>query len=143
MPQTAAQRRFVRTAGAMNKKAARLGSPGRLSAADLGRAFVRSGGECPYCRIGITPDQCSFDHIVPFETGGHNTPENLTACCMTCQREKASRSVEDFMLARTLSVQCSVCGTSFKPRFADYQRGYGTTCSRSCAGTIGGRVTKK
>jgi hypothetical protein len=143
MTQTPIERRFVRLAGAINAKAARLGLDGRVTAADLGQIFLRSAWECSYCYIGIDTLHCSFDHVVPFDGGGLNDPANMVACCMTCQRSKGVKSVREYMQARLVvqtGVDCEVCGIHFKPRYADWVRGYGRTCSRACSGRKGGET---
>ena len=140
MTQTAAQRRLIRLAASTNRKAAALGLNGRITADDYARAFIASGGVCPYCGIDITPEHCSFDHKVPFDRGGENEPSNIVACCLTCQREKGTKTPEEFARARTLMVNCESCGRTFKPRYADYVRGYGRTCSAECAGLKGKAV---
>lgn len=140
MTQTAAQRRFVRLAGSMNKKAARLGRNGRLTPEMLALTFIASKSECYYCEIEISPTECSFDHIVPFQAGGLNVMENLAATCLTCNRRKASRLAAEYALARVHRANCEVCGREFVPRWADVRRGYGTTCSAKCAGAKGRAV---
>jgi len=142
MTQTAAQRRFVRTAAYMNSKARRLGTRGSIRDTDLAQAFLDTDGACPYCGVGINPLHCSFDHVVPFDRGGENTPANIVACCMSCQRSKSTKLPVEFETARNTMSQCEVCGTVFKPRFADWVRGYGRTCSRACSGRKGGEATK-
>lgn len=138
MTQSAAERRYVRMAGAMNAKAARLGQYGRLYAGDLANAYLASGGRCTYCGIGIDPLHCSFDHVNPFDRGGLNQPFNIVACCMTCQRSKSTKLPAEYDTARKIRVNCEVCGIEFKPRWADYARGYGRTCTRVCSGKKGG-----
>jgi hypothetical protein len=80
----------------------------------------------------------SFDHMMAFAKGGQNVRENLAASCMTCQRGKFTKSPEEWDRARALVVQCEVCKKEFKPRWADWVRGLGRTCSRKCSGTKGG-----
>lgn len=141
MTQTPAERRYVRLAGSMNTKAVRLGRSGTITATDLAAAFVASGWTCPYCGTGIDPMHCSFDHIVPFDKGGINDPSNIIACCLSCQRSKGVKSIDEYREAQTLrheGAQCEVCGRDFTPRWADWSRGYGKICSRGCAGKKGG-----
>lgn len=142
MTQSAAQRRFVRLAGSINAKAARLGRDGRVSADDLATIFVASDRACAYCGIGIDPLHCSFDHVLPFDRDGQNTMDNIKACCMTCQRGKSTKTPDEYQLARKLTVSCETCGIEFKPRWADWARGFGRTCSRSCSGKKGGEIKK-
>lgn len=53
---------------------------------------ARDGGQCGYClsRRGTT-----VDHILPASRGGHETWENLVACCPTCNQLKADRTPEE------------------------------------------------
>jgi len=140
MTQTPEQRRFVRLAGSINAKASRLGVPGVVTAVDLAVTYMKSEGHCSYCGIGIDPMHCSFDHVIPFHRRGPNVPANIVACCMTCQRGKSTKPPEEYEKARILRVSCEVCGKEYRPRWADYARGYGLTCSRSCSGKKGGET---
>lgn len=144
MSQTPLERRLARLADTANRKAARLGAPGRLTSVDLLLVLEASdrgeGYECAYCGIGISPMSASFDHVDPFDRQGRNERENLVACCMTCQRTKFTKSPDELRQWVGLRVECPVCGTVFRPRWNDWVRGYGRYCSRKCSGTIGGRA---
>lgn len=139
MPQHPLEHRFKRLATGANKKAARLGLPGRITYIDLHDAYVASDGWCTYCGIGISPDSCSFDHVIAFDRGGDNTRGNIVACCLTCQRSKFTKDPEEYARWRDLRVTCPVDGTVFRPRWADHIRGYGKYCSRRCSGVVGGQ----
>jgi len=141
LTQTATERRFSKLAAAINAKARRLNAPGTISATDLALVYLAADRKCEYCGIEVSPGGVSFDHAIAFARGGANIRENLAASCMTCQRGKFTKSPEEWEQARHLVVQCSVCGKDFKPRWADYVRGYGRTCSRVCSGTKGGEST--
>lgn len=140
MTQHPVERRFKRLAVSNNKKAERLGRRGRITHETLFLVFHNSGGQCAYCGIGIEADSCSFDHVVPFDRGGDNAIDNIVACCVTCQREKFTKTPEEFQEYRELQVPCKGCGKLFKPRWADYVRGYGRYHSRACSGAAGGRA---
>lgn len=140
MTQTTAQRRFSKLAAAINQKAVRLGAAGRISAEELALVFLRANRACEYCHFEISAAGVSFDHIVPFVKGGLNISANLAASCMTCQRGKFTKTPDEWAQARVMLVPCEVCKTMFKPRWADYVRGYGRTCSRVCSGTKGGQA---
>lgn len=137
MTQSPIQRRLVRLAGSINQKARRLGDPERIRAEDLGRKLADTP-QCVYCGIDLDSLSASFDHQIPFDRGGTNSPSNLVACCLSCQRHKFTKLPGEFAAYQNLRVNCLVCGRDFKPRWADYRRGYGRTCSRACAGTRGG-----
>jgi len=138
MTQSPIERRYKRLAVGANRKAERLRSSGRITEYDLYAVYEASGGRCGYCGIDVGPLDNSFDHVVPFDAGGPNVPENIRVCCLTCQREKFTKTPEQYDQWRQLQVTCPVCGKVFRPRWADYQRGLGRYCSRRCSGAVGG-----
>ena len=140
MSQSPGQRRFSKLAAAINQKAEKLGARGRVTANDLLRVFLKADQKCEYCGVELNWQGVSFDHRQAFANGGANTPDNLASSCMTCQRGKFTKTPTEWAIARGLVVQCEVDGVWFKPRWADYQRGYGRTCSRKCSGTKGGQA---
>jgi hypothetical protein len=140
--QTVTERRFAKLAAAINRKAGRLGQTARLTTTDLAIVFLDGHGQCYYCHVEVSPGGCSFDHRIPFARGGENRRGNLVLCCVTCQRTKFTKLEEEFAVARQLKVNCAICGRLFVPRWADWQRGYGRTCSRKCSGTKGGEQPK-
>ena len=136
-PQSRIQRRFSKLAAAINQKAIRLSVPGRVTATDLAIIYLKADARCAYCGITVSPEGVSFDHIKPWAKGGSNHRSNLAASCITCQRTKFTKTPLEHAQARELKVACQVCGTMFKPRWADWIRGYGRTCSRVCSGRKG------
>lgn len=138
MTQTPLQRRLIRLAIEMNKKALRVGVMGRVTAAELAQIILDSEGVCNYCGVDLPDMEGSFDHVIPYAEGGRNLPENIVRACVTCNRMKATMSVAELKEYAALRVTC-ICGTVFRPRWADWKRGYGKTCSRACAGRLGGR----
>jgi hypothetical protein len=130
--QTKEQRRLIRLAASMNKKARRLGAPGLLTAEDLARITLKQS-TCKYCRVRLEVGQGSFDHIIAFDRGGANAFHNVTRCCFACQRSKFTKSEAEYAKHRTLTVTCPVDGTVFKPRWAEWINGRARVCSRRCA----------
>jgi len=130
--QTDLQRRLIRLAGAINRKAERLGAKGRVSAESL-LMIALDYPKCPYCDISISPGHGSYDHKVPFDKGGSNLRENIVFACITCNRRKFTKSVSEHKEFLTFTVTCPIDGTVFKPRYADWTRGLGLYCSRSCS----------
>jgi hypothetical protein len=130
--QTLLQRRLIRLAHAINKKAERVGARGRVSAETL-LLIALDYPQCPYCGVDIDPMHGSFDHKVPFHRGGSNERSNILFCCMTCQRSKFTKSVSEHEEFLHFTVTCPVDGTVFKPRYADWKRGLGRYCSRNCS----------
>lgn len=133
MTQSAEQRRLVRIAAAYNTKARRLGVRGVIRAEDLGRLELMPG--CWYCKIGLEIGQGTFDHVIPFERGGQNTLLNLVRCCLTCNREKFTKSPDELEQHRDRVVTCGRpgCDNTFRPRWAEYQAGRARLCSRRCS----------
>lgn len=132
MTQTPLQRRLIRLAAAMNAKAARLGARGRVTAETL-YLVISDYPRCPYCGNGVDPMHGAFDHIVPFDHGGANARSNLAFGHVSCNREKYTKSPEQYAAYKTLTIVCPVDGTVFRPRYADWIRGFGRFCSRSCS----------
>ena len=139
MTQTPLQRRLIRLAKEMNKKALRFGVRGRVTAEELGRIIFESDGACAYCSIDLPDMEGTFDHVLSYAQGGDNLPHNIVRACSTCNRTKShSKTPEDLAAYAALRVTC-ICGVEFRPRWADWKRGYGRTHSRACAGRLGGR----
>lgn len=129
MTQTAEQRRLLRLADAYNRKAQRIGAVGTVAAYDL----YRLPRTCPYCGIGLEDGQGTFDHTIPFNRGGSNTIDNITRCCITCNREKFDKTVPELFEYRRLWLKCPIDGTIYKPRWGEWKNGRARVCSLSCA----------
>lgn len=56
--------------------------------------FKRDNYTCKYCQ----KKGCKLeaDHVIPFSKGGGNEIENLVASCVTCNRQKKDKSIEEF-----------------------------------------------
>jgi hypothetical protein len=132
MTQSALQRRLIRLAGAINAKAIRLGAPGRVSAESL-YLIINAHPICPYCGNETDPMHGSFDHVVPFDKGGTNERSNIVFGHLSCNRRKFTKSTEEHMAFETLFITCPIDKIVFKPRYADWIRGLGRYCSRSCS----------
>ena len=67
---------------------------------------ARDGDTCVYCGIDTirspvpAPNRSNIDHIVPKSQGGNNTPANGANACQTCNLEKGTKSVEEFLKSR-------------------------------------------
>lgn len=116
----------------MNTKARRLGVRGHLTAVDLA-IIARDHPRCAYCQIALEPDHGSYDHVIPFDRGGDNTPANVVRVCFTCNRQKFTKTPAELAEHVNLIQECPICGTEFRPRWAEYQAGRARFCSRSCA----------
>ena len=50
--------------------------------------FLRDGFECVYC---ASPDDLTFDHLIPRRLGGKTSWENIVAACSKCNLRKGGR----------------------------------------------------
>lgn len=50
--------------------------------------FLRDGFECVYCG---SPDELTFDHVIPRRLGGKTTWTNIAAACSKCNLKKGGR----------------------------------------------------
>ena len=50
--------------------------------------FLRDGFECVYCH---SPDELTFDHLIPRRLGGKTTWQNIVAACSKCNLRKGGR----------------------------------------------------
>lgn len=137
--QTAEQRRLVRLAAAYNAKARRLGVRGQVTAEEL--YWLESqlwGAQCLYCDIQLEMGQGTFDHFVALDRGGSNTIDNIVRCCLTCNREKFTKTPEQLAEHRSRVVTCARpgCGKQYRPRWAEWEAGRARVCSRRCAALL-------
>lgn len=125
------RRRLVRMAGAMNKRARSARVYGEVSWTDL----AALGDRCTYCGIDLEPMHGSYDHVIAIDRGGPNIAGNIVRCCMTCQRAKHTKTVEEFRVAQSVEVVCALpgCGRRWRPRYGEYRRGMARYCSLSHA----------
>ena len=54
--------------------------------------FLRDGFECVYCG---SPNELTFDHLIPRRLGGKTHWENIVAACSRCNLKKGGRLVRD------------------------------------------------
>jgi len=54
--------------------------------------FLRDGFECVYCH---SPDELTFDHLIPRRLGGKTSWENIVAACSKCNLRKGGRLPKD------------------------------------------------
>lgn len=58
----------------------------------------RDGYTCVYC--GVTGVPLQLDHVMPRSRGGADTPDNLVACCKSCNTSKGAKTPEEWMAAK-------------------------------------------
>lgn len=64
------------------------------------QARAESNGSCVFCGTKTTlepgPTRSEIDHAIPKSRGGNNTLENAQNTCRTCNREKSSKTTNEF-----------------------------------------------
>jgi len=60
------------------------------------RIFERDNYTCTYC--GARGGQLECDHVHPVSRGGGNSDSNLTTACKPCNRDKGSKTVDEWMV---------------------------------------------
>lgn len=56
--------------------------------------FNRDGFTCQYCGEQKMAEDLTFDHVLPRSAGGKTSWENIVACCVPCNCQKANRTPE-------------------------------------------------
>lgn len=69
-----------------------------LSSAKKKRIWEASDHRCTYCRMPLTYDSMTIDHITPIAKMkiDANAESNLCVACKTCNTAKAAMSLKDF-----------------------------------------------
>lgn len=65
----------------------------RLSKSDKQFIIIRQKSKCRFCdeKIHTSPYICGdFDHIIPLNMGGKNSPCNIQLLCVSCHRQKTA-----------------------------------------------------
>jgi 5-methylcytosine-specific restriction endonuclease McrA len=52
--------------------------------------FLRDRYVCQYCKVQVTEQLATLDHVHPISKGGGNTWENLTTACKPCNYNKGA-----------------------------------------------------
>lgn len=69
----------------------------KYSPADI---FARDNHKCVYCEKPAK----ELDHLIPIFRGGADSPTNVAASCMSCNRRKRTKTATEFMLPKFLKV---------------------------------------
>jgi 5-methylcytosine-specific restriction endonuclease McrA len=93
--------RRYREAHPEQQRAASLRRKGRIAVSihhtygmDVLRQYVEQRGRCWYCGTDLGED-FHVDHFVPLCLGGADAPENIRACCPSCNLRKGSKHPAD------------------------------------------------
>jgi len=69
---------------------------GYCSETDARKIRFTQNDLCAYCGEKLNRGG-ELDHKVPVSRGGNNWPDNMAWACITCNRDKHSKTVEEFM----------------------------------------------
>ena len=69
--------------------------PHRMQVMSRKNILARDHYMCQYCDVRLPASELTLDHIIPESKGGPGTWENLVACCSTCNRRKADKTLEE------------------------------------------------
>lgn len=95
-------RRAYARVNAKNQKAKRKAAAGatveQISLAEWAALQAEYSGLCVYCHT--RPEALTMDHVVPLIDGGSHTKDNIVPACGRCNREKSTRSLVEYLIAR-------------------------------------------
>jgi len=78
-------------AASFNSRARAVGADGLVDVDTLRGVILDCGGRCGWCDRPLMDVEFEVDHILSLNRGGANTPDNLAAACISCNREKGDR----------------------------------------------------
>jgi 5-methylcytosine-specific restriction endonuclease McrA len=64
------------------------------------RLFELSGGKCFWCRVPLTYEDATIDHVVARGRGGSNALENLVLACEPCNQTRGCSKVSAAFVSR-------------------------------------------
>lgn len=61
--------------------------------------YDRDGFSCVYCGAGAEQEGVALglDHVNPRELGGSNKPRNLVTCCESCNVDKSTKPIKQWL----------------------------------------------
>ncbi len=54
--------------------------------------YARDKYECQYCGNRFSPEELTYDHVIPKSRGGKTRWDNIVTCCIPCNRRKGGRT---------------------------------------------------
>jgi len=54
--------------------------------------YIRDNYSCQYCGRKLSPEELTYDHVIPKSKGGKTEWENIVTCCPECNRKKGGRT---------------------------------------------------
>ena len=124
-------RRLQRISAGFNRKARQYHVRGVITPPML----IAKGNDCAYCPTTMSLRDGTWDHVIPFDKGGTNEPDNIVRCCTACQRKKFTKTPEQYAEHQAMVVTCALpgCDRTWQPRYAEAKRGMARYCSLSHA----------
>lgn len=59
--------------------------------------YLRDDGRCVYCLRPLGPSAATTDHLVPRSLGGLETLDNLSLCCVPCNRARGTTRLTEWI----------------------------------------------
>jgi 5-methylcytosine-specific restriction endonuclease McrA len=57
--------------------------------------YERDNNTCGYCGKQISGNERTIDHVQPTSKGGSHDFNNVVTCCLSCNRKKANKTIEE------------------------------------------------
>ncbi len=54
--------------------------------------YARDKSRCQYCGVKFSPEDLTYDHVLPKSRGGRTEWANIVTCCIDCNRKKGGRT---------------------------------------------------
>ena len=70
---------------------------GSFTVEEFYQKLVECNFRCHYCKIELTPENISRDHLIPLSKGGINIISNIVPCCMSCNSRKGIKEYNNFI----------------------------------------------
>lgn len=84
------------------RRSIRKGGAGGFTRKHWEAVVEEFGAKCAYCD---TSDGLTIEHLTPLSRGGKNEPGNIVPACAACNREKWSRTVEEYLPTKADSIR--------------------------------------
>lgn len=72
---------------------------GNYSDSDIARTRAELGDRCRYCDAPLNGGG-EIEHLTPISRGGTHWPANITLACFQCNKEKHSKTLEEYLTWR-------------------------------------------
>jgi len=79
-----------------NRKARKQGAAGGVTSEFIELLWEAQLGSCQYCGVGLG-NNFQVEHRTPLSRGGSNEQENLCLACETCNKQKGSKTEDEYV----------------------------------------------